>query len=130
MTAGKIDFKSYNEGKLVSYINDFKKRYGKRLVIPAHYYVSSDVFQFADITGDSYKLAVEVSRSDAEWVVFCGVRFMAEGVNVLSPDKKVLIPDLSAGCPDGLIWLILNQGEEFLKKLKNFQGKDLSLLFI
>lgn len=122
MTAGKIDFKSYNEGKLVSYINDFKKRYGKRLVIPAHYYVSSDVFQFADITGDSYKLAVEVSRSDAEWVVFCGVRFMAEGVNVLSPDKKVLIPDLSAGCPMADM-ADIESGRRVLAEVEKLSGK-------
>ena len=99
MGAGKIDFDSYNEDMLKSYINDIKKRFGKRLLIPAHYYVSSDVFQFADVSGDSYKLAVDATRCDAEWVVFCGVRFMAEGVDILSPDKKVLIPDLSAGCP-------------------------------
>ena len=99
MTAGKIDFSSYDDDMLKNYISDFKKRYGKRLLIPAHYYVSSDVFQFADITGDSYKLAVDATKSDAEWVVFCGVRFMAEGVDILCPDKKVIIPDLTAGCP-------------------------------
>ncbi len=99
MGAGKTDFDSYNENMLKDYIMDFKERYGKRLLIPAHYYVSSDVFQFADVSGDSYKLAVDATRSDAEWVVFCGVRFMAEGVDILSPGKKVLIPDLSAGCP-------------------------------
>ena len=99
MAAVKINFNSYDENSLKNYISDFKKKQGNRLLIPAHYYVSSDVFQFADITGDSYKLAVDATKSDAEWVVFCGVRFMAEGVDILCPEKKVIIPDLTAGCP-------------------------------
>ena len=123
MTTGKIDFENYDDKSLENYIIDFKKRYGKRLLIPAHYYVSSDVFRFSDISGDSYKLAVEASRTDAEWIVFCGVRFMAEGVNILSPEKKVLIPDFNAGCPMADM-ADIESGEKALSVIKDYTGED------
>lgn len=122
MAAGEINFDSYDEDMLKSYIIDSKKRFGKRLLIPAHYYVSSDVFQFADITGDSYKLAVEASRSDAEWVVFCGVRFMAEGVDILAPDIKVVIPDLDAGCPMADM-ADIESGRKALAEIEKYTGE-------
>ena len=122
MAAEKINFDNYDDDMLKSYINDFKKRYGDRLLIPAHYYVSSDVFQFADTSGDSYKLAVDATRSDAEWAVFCGVRFMAEGVDILSPDKKVLIPDLDAGCPMADM-ADIDSGRKALKAAEKYTGE-------
>jgi len=85
---------------LKKYIIDAKKRLGSRLLIPAHHYVSKDLVEIADITGDSYKLAVDVSRSDAEFIVFCGVRFMADGAKILaSENQHILSPEPDAGCP-------------------------------
>ena len=65
-----------------------------------HHYQRDEVIQFADVTGDSFKLASEAAaRPDAEFIVFCGVHFMAESADILtSPEQKVILPDLAAGC--------------------------------
>ena len=67
-------------------------------VILAHYYQEGEIQELADITGDSLKLAREATRVQAPVIVFCGVLFMAETVKMLNPAKKVLLPDLQAGC--------------------------------
>src|SRR5476651_1890239 len=73
---------------------------GRRLVILGHHYQRDEVIKFADYIGDSYKLAGQVSKHpDAEFIVFCGVHFMAESADVLSADRQqVILPDLAAGC--------------------------------
>jgi quinolinate synthase len=73
---------------------------GRRLVILGHHYQRDEVIKFADYTGDSYKLAGEIAKHpDAEFIVFCGVHFMAESADVLSaPHQQVILPDLAAGC--------------------------------
>ncbi len=73
---------------------------GRRLVILGHHYQRDEVIRFADYTGDSYKLAQQVGRHpDAEFIIFCGVHFMAESADVLSaPHQQVILPDLAAGC--------------------------------
>ncbi len=73
---------------------------GRRLVILGHHYQRDEVIKFADYTGDSYKLAQQVGRhQDAEFIVFCGVHFMAESADVLSGEhQQVILPDLAAGC--------------------------------
>ena len=73
---------------------------GDRLVILGHHYQRDEVIKFADYTGDSFKLARQVStHPDAEFIVFCGVHFMAESADVLSGDhQQVILPDLAAGC--------------------------------
>ncbi|HUP00938.1 MAG TPA: quinolinate synthase NadA [Gemmatimonadota bacterium] len=72
---------------------------GDRLAILVHHYQRDDVYKFADFTGDSFKLSRQASESGAEYVVFCGVHFMAESADILSrPDQIVILPDLSAGC--------------------------------
>ncbi len=77
-----------------------KRTLDRRLVILGHHYQRDEVIKFADYTGDSYKLAGQVSRHpDAEFIVFCGVHFMAESADVLSGDRQqVILPDLAAGC--------------------------------
>jgi quinolinate synthase len=77
-----------------------KATLGGRLVILGHHYQRDEVIKFADYVGDSYKLAGQVSRHpDAEFIVFCGVHFMAESADVLSGDhQQVILPDLAAGC--------------------------------
>ena len=77
-----------------------KEKLGRRLVILGHHYQRDEVIKFADYTGDSYKLAHQVSKHpEAEFIVFCGVHFMAESADVLSEDsQQVILPDLAAGC--------------------------------
>jgi quinolinate synthase len=73
---------------------------GRRLVILGHHYQRDEVIRFADYTGDSYKLAGEIAKHpEAEFIIFCGVHFMAESADVLSaPHQQVILPDLAAGC--------------------------------
>jgi quinolinate synthase len=77
-----------------------KAALGGRLVILGHHYQRDEVIRFADVTGDSLKLAqAAASRREADYVVFCGVHFMAESANVLgAPHQQVILPDLAAGC--------------------------------
>ena len=73
---------------------------GNRLVILGHHYQRDEVIRFADYTGDSFRLARQIaSRPDADYIVFCGVHFMAESADVLcAPHQQVILPDLAAGC--------------------------------
>src|SRR5204862_4989585 len=73
---------------------------GRRVVILGHHYQRDEVIKFADYTGDSYKLAGEIAKHpEAEFIIFCGVHFMAESADVLSaPGQQVIMPDLAAGC--------------------------------
>ena len=73
---------------------------GSRLVILGHHYQRDEVIKFADYTGDSFRLARHISsRPEAEYIVFCGVHFMAESADVLcAPHQQVILPDLAAGC--------------------------------
>ncbi len=81
----------------------------KNAVILAHYYAPAEVQEIADYVGDSFYLAKIAKQSDADIIVFCGVQFMGESAKILNPDKKVLMPDLTADCPmahmvaDGII---------------------------
>jgi quinolinate synthase len=97
-----------------------RSRLGERLVILGHHYQRDEVIKYADYTGDSFKLARQISaRPRAEFIVFCGVHFMAESADVLcAPGQQVILPDLAAGCsmadmaaPDQLemVWLELEQ---------------------
>lgn len=81
-------------------IRALKERLGKRLVILGHHYQQHDVIEFADLRGDSLKLSMLASElTEAEFIVFCGVHFMAETADMLSGDRqRVFLPDLSAGC--------------------------------
>jgi quinolinate synthase len=72
---------------------------GKRCIVLGHHYQRDEVFQHADISGDSLKLSKEAAESDAEYIVFCGVHFMAEVADILSrPEQIAILPDLAAGC--------------------------------
>lgn len=71
----------------------------RNAVLLAHNYMRDEVQDIADITGDSLALSMEAAKTRADVIVFCGVHFMAESASILSPDKKVLLPRLDAGCP-------------------------------
>jgi len=78
-------------------INEIKKQ--KNAVILAHYYQTMDIQQIADYVGDSLELAKRAKNADGELIVFCGVKFMAESAKLLSPHKRVMLPNPGAGCP-------------------------------
>ncbi len=85
------------DDSIIAQIHNLKKQ--KNAVILAHYYAPAEVQEIADHVGDSFYLAKIAKSSDADIIVFCGVNFMGESAKILNPDKKVLMPDLTADCP-------------------------------
>jgi quinolinate synthase len=77
-----------------------REQLGSRLVILGHHYQRDEVIKYADYTGDSFRLARQIAgRPDADYIVFCGVHFMAESADILcAPHQQVILPDLAAGC--------------------------------
>ena len=94
------DLPAPSDPDLVARARAAKAALGDRVFVLGHHYQRDEVIEFADVTGDSFKLAKEAAaRPDAEWVVFCGVHFMAESADILTADTQtVVLPDLAAGC--------------------------------
>ncbi len=102
MQAKPIEFEYFDQLEddiCAQRITAAKRSLGKRAVILAHHYQRADVYKHADLTGDSLKLSFLAAQTDADYLVFCGVHFMAEVADILSSEKQIaVLPDLSAGC--------------------------------
>ncbi len=94
------DLPPASDPALVERARAAKEALGDRVFILGHHYQRDEIIEFADTTGDSFKLAREAAaRPEAEYIVFCGVHFMAESADILTgPDQTVILPDLAAGC--------------------------------
>jgi len=87
------------ETDILEQIHSLKSELADQVLILGHHYQREEVFAFADITGDSLKLAQQAAKTDAPYIIFCGVHFMAETADILTNDNQtVLLPDLAAGC--------------------------------
>ena len=92
------DYNALSDESCEGRIRAAKAALGSRLTILGHHYQRDEVFAHADISGDSLKLSRLAAASDAEYIVFCGVHFMAEVADILSrPEQVVVLPDLAAG---------------------------------
>jgi len=93
-------YTSASPEELAEWIGAAKQHLGERLLVLGHHYQRDDVMRWADARGDSFGLSrIAATRHDAEFVVFCGVHFMAESADVLTaPHQQILLPDLNAGC--------------------------------
>ncbi|MDR0506616.1 MAG: quinolinate synthase NadA [Dysgonamonadaceae bacterium] len=94
--AGFLDIPIPRDIDLISSIKELKK--AKNAIILAHYYQTGEIQDIADFIGDSLALAQWAAGTDADIIVLCGVGFMAETAKILSPQKRVFVPDLNAGC--------------------------------
>src|SRR4051812_12297244 len=94
------DLPSPSDPDLVARARAAKAKLGDKVFILGHHYQRDEVIEFADVTGDSFKLAKDAAaKPEAEYIVFCGVHFMAESADILTgDDQKVVLPDLAAGC--------------------------------
>ena len=94
------DLPAASDPDLVARARAAKATLGDRVFVLGHHYQRDEVIEFADVTGDSFKLARDAAdRPEAEFIVFCGVHFMAESADILTgPDQRVILPDLAAGC--------------------------------
>ncbi|SOD58810.1 quinolinate synthetase [Streptomyces zhaozhouensis] len=94
------DLPAPSDPDLVERARAAKEALGDRVFVLGHHYQRDEVIQFADVTGDSFKLARDAAaRPEAEFIVFCGVHFMAESADILTgDDQRVILPDLAAGC--------------------------------
>lgn len=113
-------FLALDETQCDARITAIKAALGRRLVILGHHYQRDEVFKHADYTGDSLKLSRQAAQSEADYIVFCGVHFMAEVADILAKkEQTVILPDLAAGCSMADM-ANLSQVEKAWRELANF----------
>ncbi len=122
-TKGYLEVEIPQGINLVEKINHMRKE--KNAIILAHYYQTGDIQDIADFLGDSLQLARAAEKTDADMIVFCGVHFMAETAKILNPTKKVILPDLLAGCS-----LADSCSGEGLRELKKKHPKAIVVSYI
>lgn len=93
-------YREMDEGEMAGRVREIKEAFGPRLFLPGHHYQKEEVIRFADARGDSLRLArISAGNAEAEFIVFCGVHFMAETADMLTGvNQKVILPDMRAGC--------------------------------
>jgi len=116
LSKGFVDLPVEASINLVDEIKRMRKE--KNAILLAHYYQTSDIQDIADFVGDSLQLSQKSAKTSADIIVFAGVHFMAETAKILSPEKKVLIPDLNAGCSLAESC----KAEEFKKFIEQYPG--------
>ena len=116
-------YKELSHKELMNRVTAVKEKMGSRLFIPGHHYQKDEVIQFADATGDSLQLAqIAAKQHQADYIVFCGVHFMAETADILAADhQKVILPDMRAGCSMADM-ADINQTERGWEKLQQLFG--------
>ncbi|MFQ5455004.1 MAG: quinolinate synthase NadA [Nitrospirota bacterium] len=93
-------YRELKEREIISSIRELKLKIGERLIILTHHYQRSEIIKLGDVRGDSFGLSKKAKESNAEFIIFCGVNFMAESADILSHDfQMVHLPDIYAGCP-------------------------------
>jgi quinolinate synthase len=93
-------YKELSDEQAIPLIQKTKNDLGNKVMILAHHYQRDEVVRFADVVGDSLYLSMKAAKSQAPFIVFCGVQFMAETADMVTDDSKtVILPDLNAGCP-------------------------------
>ncbi len=91
--------KEMNNTSAIDYVSAINRMKAEQnAIILAHYYQTDDIQDIADFVGDSLALSQKAASNNADIILFAGVKFMAETAKILSPDKKVLLPDINAGC--------------------------------
>ncbi len=92
-------FNSLSDDDCQERIRAARAKLGKQAVILCHHYQRADIYQHADLTGDSLKLSKLAAQTDSQYVIFCGVHFMAEVADIMTaPNQIAILPDLAAGC--------------------------------
>ncbi|MBN8191109.1 quinolinate synthase NadA [Bacillus sp. NTK074B] len=118
--------------EMESRVREIKLQMGKKLFIPGHHYQKDEVIQFADAVGDSLQLAqISAENKEAEYIVFCGVHFMAETADILTDDHQaVILPDMRAGCSMADMADIYQTERAWQKLLEVFGDSILPLTYV
>ncbi|NEU31546.1 quinolinate synthase NadA [bacterium LRH843] len=125
-------YSTMSDAEKIERIYQIKKEFGTRLYIPGHHYQRDEVIEFADDVGDSLQLAqMSEANREAEFIVFCGVHFMAETADMLTgPNQHVILPDLKAGCSLADMATIAQTEYAWMELQKQFGDTILPLTYV
>jgi len=120
-----LEYLTIHEDKIISRIKELKIKYGKRIIILGHHYQRISIVELSDFRGDSLELARKAAeQKDTEFIIFCGVNFMAESAAILAqPHQKVIHPEMLAGCPMADM-AELSDVEPAFKEIEEISGKN------